>query len=391
MKLLFVVKLGERPNRVYSMKWRSPMKLLIVSKLDRSARAIRTITKYVEVGKSLGHEVAVFGEQASDGLPVPYSLEVKAFDFAVFVVYETSDFPDLPYLARLLDGMPKERRVIIDCTGRYNETIRIGHDFNHLEKLDGHQGWEWIEGFQAVSDRILQPTLRPQRPDVQSFLFHAYDPAAVARPYNSAHEAAQAWSGASREAKPYGVVYVGHNWQRWTQVAPFLENIDPLRERLGPTCLVGWPWDERPEWAIEHGFRGVDVDPDLLQRLGVETRWPIPFNEVIEFTGRGRFCPIFHRPLFNHLGLVTNRTFETFCADVIPLLMLRDDLVEEIYGADAAPLAPGIDVAESLEDMLGRPTRYWDAVLKTRAYLGQHHSYPRRFEELLAILEGQVS
>ena len=33
------------------------------------------------------------------------------------------------------------------------------HDFNHLEKMDGHQGWEWIEGFKAVTDKIVQPTL----------------------------------------------------------------------------------------------------------------------------------------------------------------------------------------------------------------------------------------
>ncbi len=363
------------------------MKLLFISKLDRSARAVSTITKYVQVGRPLGHEVAVFGEQASDGLPVPYSLDVKAFDFAVFIVYAASDFPDLPYLAQLIDGMPKERRVIIDCTGRYNDTIRIEHDFNHLEKLDGHQGWEWTEGFQAVSDKILQPTLHPLRSDVRPFLFHAWDPAAVARPYSSPNEAAEAWSNATRDAKPYGIVYVGNNWQRWSQIAPFLEAIEPLAERLGPACLVGWDWDQRPAWAIEHGLRGCDTDPDLLKRLGVETSWAIPYNEVVEFAGRGRFCPIFHRPLFNHLGLVTNRTFEAFCADTIPVLMLQDDLIEEIYGPDARPLAPSGDVAVRLEDMMRGPAMYWDAVLKTREHLARHHSYEQRFQELLAILK----
>ena len=38
------------------------MKLLVVSRYDRSARAINTIMKYVRVGKALGHEVALFAD-----------------------------------------------------------------------------------------------------------------------------------------------------------------------------------------------------------------------------------------------------------------------------------------------------------------------------------------
>ena len=364
------------------------MKLLLVSKLDYMARGTRTITKYVEIGAALGHEVAVFGEHSTDEPRVPYSLDLKKFDFVVFVVYETKDFPDLPYLAQLLDGVPKDRRIVIDCNGRFNETIRVEHDFNHLEKLDSHQGWEWVEGLQALSDRVLQPTLHPLRSDVRPFLFHAYDPGSVKRAYTSAREAADGWADTNAPRKPYGLAYVGHNWQRWSQIRPFLEAIEPIRHEIGPICLAGWRWDERPDWAIELGLAGADVDPALLKRLGVETKWPIPFNEVIDFMGQGRFCPIFHRPLFNHLGLVTNRTFETFCADTIPLLMVPDDLVEAIYGPAARPLVPGNDVAWRLDDLLRRPEVYWDAVLKVRDHLSEHHSYQQRFEELLTILEG---
>lgn len=388
MRLLFVSKLDPHPRAVYTTKWRPDMKLLFTSKIDGVSHAVSTISKYAEVGRALGHEVAVFGEQSSEAPSLPYSLDVGAFDFAIFVIYDPSDFPDLPYLARLLDGMPKERRVIIDCVGRYNDTIRVDHDFNHLQRVDGHEGWEWIEGFQAVSDKILQPTLNPLREDVRPFLFHGYDPPAVARVYRSADDAAQAWSANGDGAKQYGMAYVGHNWQRWDQIRGFLGAVEPIKDRLTPMCLAGWNWDKRPDWAIEHGLQGVDVDPALLERLGVQTQWAIPFHEVIEFVGQARFSPVFHRPLFNHLGLVTIRTFETFCSDTIPLLMLPDSLVESIYGADARPLAPGTDVAGRLEDMLRRPEVYWDAVLKTRAHLAEHHSYQQRFQELLAILEG---
>lgn len=386
MRLLFVTKLDPYANKVYATKWRSNVKLLFVSQMDRYMRAVRTITKYVQVGKDLGHEVAVFGEQSSDFPSVPHSLDTNRFDFAIFAIYETSDFPDLPYLARLLDGMPKERRVIIDCVGRYNETIRVEHDFNHLEKLDSHQGWEWIEGFQAVSDKILQPTLTPLRDDVHSFLFHGYDQASVARSYSSPDEAAQAWSRRNGAGKPYGLAYVGNNWQRWTQLRRFLKAIEPLQAELGSIRLGGWDWDKRPDWAAELDLVGVDVDAALLDRLGVERWGPIPFDEVLEFVGQARFAPVIHRPLFKQLGLVTNRTFETFGADAIPLLMLPDDFVETIYGPDARLLAPGDNVIGRLNDMMHRPEVYWEAVLKTRAHLAEHHSYQQRFNELLAIL-----
>ena len=94
-----------------------------------------------------------------------------------------------------------------------------------------------------------------------------------------------------------------------------------------------------------------------------------------------------HRPLFNHLGIVTNRTFETFCSDTIPLLMLPKQMIESIYGPAARPLAVGEDVAGHIEDIMRRPEVYWDAVLKTRAYLADRHSFQQRFEELSAILE----
>lgn len=168
---------------------------------------------------------------------------------------------------------------------------------------------------------------------------------------------------------------------------PLLEAMEPLRDELGPIFLVGWDWGARADWAIELGLEGSDVDPDLLARLGVETQDAIPFDQVVEFVSRARFSPIVHRPLFNQLGLVTNRTFETFCADTIPLLMLPGTFIEQIYGPHARALAPDDDVAGCLADMMRRPDVYWGAVLKTRAQLAERHSFEQRFHELLAILE----
>src|SRR5262249_35137665 len=155
------------------------------------------------------------------------------------------------------------------------------HDFNHLEKLDNHMGWEWIDGLSAVAKNILQPTLSPLRPDARGFLFHGFDPAAVERRYDNAVVAARGWLGISGEQKKNGMVYVGNNWQRWSQMRSLLQKIEPIKQRIGPICLTGWAWDHRPDWATELGLHGIDTDPELLHRMGVELRSNISFDQVI--------------------------------------------------------------------------------------------------------------
>ncbi len=109
----------------------------------------------------------------------------------------------------------------------------------------------------------------------------------------------------------------------------------------GKACLVGWDWDERPQWAEKLGIKGVDTDTAFLADVGVESRSGVRFDEVVELLGKARFAPVIHRPLFRHLGLVTNRTFETFYADAIPVLMLPRDFVASIYGEAGLALVPG--------------------------------------------------
>jgi hypothetical protein len=356
------------------------MKILLVTSVDPWTRSVSTIHRWVHAGRSLGHEVAVYGEPSAELPHLPFTTDLSGVNVAVFVVQVPSDFPDMPYLARVLDQVPRERRVVVDLWGRFNDTIRVDHDFNHLEKLDGHLGWEWEDAFNALSEVILQPTLAPRRPGVRSYLFHGFDPAAIAARHSSAREAAAAWS-----TKPYGVMYVGSNWQRWTQVRPFLERYAPVRDKVGPVCLVGWDWGARPDWAVQKGIVGVDTDPDFLAALGVEIRNGVRFDEIVGLLGQARFAPVFHRPLFRELGLVTARTFETFYADTIPVLMLPRDLVTGIYGPAASALVPGADLTAYLTDVLDRPQHYWEAVLETRAHLARQHSYERRLQELLAL------
>ena len=360
------------------------MRLLLVTYVDPWVRSVSTVHKWVAAGRALGHEVAVYGDPNPDLPALEFTTELRGVDLALFVIQVVSDFPEMPRLARVLDGIPRERRAVVDLWGHLNDTIRLEHDFNHLEKLDGHLGWEWEEAIAAVSDTVLQPTLAPLRPGVGSFLFHGYDANSVARPYKTAAQAAAAW----REAqKPYGVMYVGNNWQRWEQVRRFLDQYAPARGEVGQACLVGWDWGARPEWAVKQGVAGIDTDPALLAEVGVEVRPCVRFDEVTGLLGQARFAPIFHRPLFRHLGYVTIRTFETFYGDALPVLMLPRYFVAAIYGRAALELVPGDDVAAHLREALRRPEPYWQAVLETRTHLARHHSFARRFDELGALLD----
>ena len=363
------------------------MKLLLSTAVDSTTRSVATVHKYAAMGQALGHTVAVFGDPRPDMPALPFTTDLSGVDLALFIVQIPSDFPEMPHLARLLDGVPRERRAVLDLWGRFNDTIRLDHDFNHLEKLDGHQGWEWDEAMRAVSDTILQPTLAPLRPEARSFLFHGFDAGSVAKGHQDARKAAAAWRNAGPDEKPYGVMYVGNNWQRWGQVRRFLEQYAPIRDEVGRACLAGWNWGKRPEWAAHSGIMGVDSDPAFLAGLDVEVRDAARFDEVIGLLGKARFAPILHRPLFRHLGFVTNRTFETFCADTLPVLMLPRELVTAIYGPAALALVPGEDVAAHLKDALSRPERHWDAVIQTRHHLARHHSFTQRFQDLQALAE----
>src|SRR5262249_59469510 len=101
------------------------------------------------------------------------------------------------------------------------------------------------------------------------------------------------------------VLYVGHNWQRWSQLKPFFAAIEPVKSRFGAIQLRGWAWDHRPDWAVAHGMGGLDVDPALLQRVGVKTGGPVMFEEVIALQSLARVFPGFFPPPFYEPGFVT--------------------------------------------------------------------------------------
>lgn len=361
------------------------MRIVLAGAVDPWTRSVATVQRYIRAGRALGHDISLYGPGNAELPDISTTLTTDDADLVVFVVQLPRDIPDMPGLARLMDGVPAQRRIVVDLWGKYNDTVRVDHDFNHLESFDGHPSWEWTQALSALGGRIVQPTLRPRRGDVGSFLFHGFDPGGVARHYETAEEAARAWLSADRHTRPYGFVYVGSNWQRWTQVRRFLEDYREAAGTVGQACLAGWDWSERPAWAVESALPGVDTDPELLADLRVEVRMGVRFDRVVPLLAQGRFAPVIHRPLFRELGLVTNRTFETFQADTVPVLMLPEPFVEEIYGPAALKLVPTDGLARHLTRLLDDPVDAWKAVLATRSHLARHHSIEVRIAELAAM------
>jgi hypothetical protein len=328
---------------------------------------------YTRAAREMGHEVTVYGPP-NPKIPLNYSMDLRETDAVVFVVEWTTDLKHGDRLdwARLLAAVPRRRRVVIDCDGRYNDAIRAYGDFNHRDDAESRQ---WCEFCDSLSDKICQPTSRPLRPNVRPFLFHLYDPTWEA-PLDFA-------------AKEFGMVYVGHSKFRWHGIVRTLEAVQPVRERVGRIGLFGYGWAELPPWAAEMGFEEVyRIDPGYLAKLAVEPMEPVPFARVIESMSRGLFNPVIYRPLFERLGMVTCRTFETPAAGTIPLFVLEPDYVRDIYGDRALQLVLGGERPhEKVSDVLDRPGHYAEIVRGIREEFRRRHSPQARLRELIGIID----
>jgi hypothetical protein len=329
---------------------------------------------YVQVAKAMGHEVTVYGP-SNPTSAFKYSRDVSAVDAVIFIVEWTTEVQNGDHLdlIRLVNRVPRERRVVIDCDGRYNDAIDVIGDVNHPNAEASRQ---WVDICDSLSDKIFQPTFHPLRPNVRPFFFHAYNPAWEV-PLNG-------------QAKPYSMVYVGNNWFRWRALRRVLEAIEPVRAQVGRLGLVGHGWDRLAPWAgptlCEDACR---TEPAYLRKLDVEVRPPVRFDEVIPCMGQGIFSPVIYRPLFDHLRLVTCRTFETPAANTIPLFAQEEEFVTEVYGPDAAELRlPNERPEEKVLDVLRRPQHYADIVAGLRRHLAREHSYAKRLQELIEIVEG---
>jgi hypothetical protein len=349
------------------------MRLLFVHHVVEDRGSAQDMYHYARAARDLGHEMLLYGA-GPNGSAYEWSRHVEAADAVIFVFEWTTRLQhgDELDLARLVATVPRRRRVLLDCDGRYNDAISVDGDQNHP---DPGSARSWVETCDALADKICQPTLHPRRPNVRPFLFHAYNPG---------------WEVPLEPAgKEFGMCYVGNNWFRWKPVRRVLSALEPLREEVGRIALVGHGWDAPAPWANPSlTLDAYEFDPAYLAHLGVEVLPPVPFEEVVSQMGRGVFSPVVYRPLFDHLGLVTCRTFETVAAGTIPLFAQDPAFVEEIYGAAGLELVlPRRGAEEKIRDVLRRPERYVAAAMDIRRRLARDHSYRARLAELLKIVE----
>jgi hypothetical protein len=167
-----------------------------------------------------------------------------------------------------------------------------------------------------------------------------------------------------------------------------LPALEQVRGRLDGVCFVGLWWDAPPPWAGNIGLtEAFRTDPNRLRALRITVRPAVPFSEVIATMSAARVNVMTQRPLFRRLQFLTSKYFELFCADTIPLVMVDANHAEAVYGPAGRELALTGDVAGKLVDALTRPRKYEALVREVRAHLATHHSYRRRLEELVAVLE----
>lgn len=349
------------------------MKLVFVYWGYENAGSMLDLRGYARAAKAMGHELTVYGPP-NPKFALDYSQDLAGVDAVIYVFEWTTalQFGDRLDWARLLAAVPRRRRVVIDCDGAYNDPIEFGGDYNHRTEQESRA---WTDVCDSLSDKIFQPTLSPRRGNVRPFLFHVYDPT-----WESPLEFAD---------KEFGMIYVGHTKFRWRGMSKVLCALERVRDRVGRVALVGEGWDRPMEWVAWQEIQAnYYVDRAYLKKLRVETLPPVPYQQVAATINKGVFNPVVYRPLFEHLGMVTCRTFETPAAGTIPLFLLDPDYVVEIYGRDSEELVlAGDEAHEKIADVLARPGHYAQIVQGIREDFRHRHSPESRLRELIGLIE----
>ena len=360
------------------------MKILFVIEPRPNAGNMHAIANYCRVGAELGHTIAFYGPPqpiSVDGLYVRstlhgprFSTDVRAFD-RVILLFESKLYriPRLQEVS-LLATIPRRHRYILDADARFNPfMIFEGYDRSHRDEAERA---EWLEFYEALTDRVIKPTLAPDDdPRVTTLPFYGFDSALTISP-----EAAP--------PKRFDILYVGHNWWRWKELKEhLLPAFAEIREHVGEIGFLGLWWNEIPDWTDKLGLDpAIRIEPEAFEKLRIHVGPPVPYTDVIRTMSTGRINILTQRPYLHDRKHLTLRYFEEFCADTIPLLMLGPDIVEAVYGPAAKELTLPGRVAEKFLDALRRPDYYRDIVKEVRRFMLAHHPYQRRVEELVAAL-----
>jgi hypothetical protein len=348
--------------------------ILFAMKHRPNAGNIHAVVDYMRVGQKYGHTIALYGTPDSWVPDARFSTDVRAFDRFVFLfesdLWRFSRLREVALFARFT----KPHRLIFDMDGMYNPMIVLdGYDHNHRDEA-AHQ--QWMEYCDTLSDRVVKPRLVPSdNPRVSSLPIYGYDPALEVEP-------------AAAPPKAYDILHVGHNWWRWRDVGgKLLPAFEQIRDQVGEIGFIGLWWDTPPEGRDAGPVAAFKSDAEAFRRLRIRTTTAVMYSDVIRTMSTARINIFTQRPIIHHLRHLTLKYFEIFYADTIPLLMLDEDHAASVYGPAARELTLGGRVAEKLLDALQRPDHYRGLVEDVRRHLAVHHSYERRLDELVAVMQ----
>jgi hypothetical protein len=350
------------------------MNILFVMEPRGNAGCTHSLANYMHVGEEFGHTMALYGSARPDMPTMRFSTDARAFDRVIYV-FESELYRVKPLQeVALLASIPRDYRYVLDADARYSPMIMVdGYDRNFGSE---DQRVEWLRFYDALTDRIIKPTLAPTNdPRVTTLPFFGFNPALVI-PSQSA------------PPKQYDILNVGHNWWRWKEVREeLLPAFEDIRDQVGEIGFVGLWWDAVPDWAEKKGLEpAFRVEVEAFRRLRIKVEPPVQYTEVIRKMSTAKVNIFTQRPYLQHVRYLTLRYFEEFCADTIPLLMLDSDLVEAVYGPAGRELTLPGRVAEKILDALRRPDHYRGIVEDVRAHLVAHHSYRSRVGELVSAL-----
>ena len=130
------------------------MKVLFMMDRRVNAGSIQAVASYVRTGDQLGHTIAIYGRDDPRFPGVRFSTALGAFDYVVFIVEFSLQWMSGLRMPRVLFDVPRERRVVLDADGMYNQIISVdGYDRNHVNEGDRSQ---WMAECHCLADKILQ-------------------------------------------------------------------------------------------------------------------------------------------------------------------------------------------------------------------------------------------
>src|SRR5215470_1633474 len=108
------------------------MRLIFVHYVFEDRGSAQDLANYAQTARELGHEVVIYGP-ADVKSSFAYSQTVESSDAVIFIFEWTTELQrgDQLDFARLVATVPRSRRLVIDCDGKYNDAINVVGDYNH--------------------------------------------------------------------------------------------------------------------------------------------------------------------------------------------------------------------------------------------------------------------